>query len=293
MVTKEEGSGTAPVEANAILIAHPENKMLGTRFRIVPGATLEVGRSAHADISLADVPSVSRQHARLSHSGAVVLIEDLGSTNGTWINDRPLRGPSVLKSGDRFQVGAVHFKFLHESDVEHAYHTAVYEMMIRDGLTQAFNKQKFEEDARREFARARRYGRPLSLILFDLDHFKNVNDRRGHLCGDLVLRHTAAAVMPLFRTEQVFARVGGEEFAVLCPEVPVAGTLILAERLRECVARLSHRHGRASFHVTCSVGVAGFEHDMDGFSQLYDAADRALYRSKDKGRNKVTVKVLD
>jgi diguanylate cyclase (GGDEF)-like protein len=277
------------VEATAILVAHPGHKMLGARFGIVPGAVVEVGRSERAHISLPDVPSVSRLHARIVHQGPHVVIEDLGSTNGTWVNDGPVRDTAALRSGDRFQVGAVHFKFVHEPDVEHAYRTALAETMVRDGLTQAWSREKFHEEAHREFARALRYGRPFSLLLMDLDEFKQVNERRGHLCGDSVLRRTAATVMPLVRTEQLFARIGGEKFGLLCPEVPVAGAMVLAERLREAVAGIGHRHAADTFMVTCSFGVAAFSDRMARFDELYEAAARALQRSKTKGRNRVTV----
>jgi diguanylate cyclase (GGDEF)-like protein len=161
--------------------------------------------------------------------------------------------------------------------------------MVRDGLTQAFNREKFHEEAHREFARAKHYGRPYCLVLMDLDEFKHVNERRGHLYGDSVLRRTAATVMPLVRGEQVFARIGGEKFGLLCPEVPVAGAMLLAERLREAVAGIEHRHAGGTFKVTCSFGVAGFSDKMERFDELYEAAARALQRSKQKGRNRVTV----
>jgi len=136
-------------EAAVILIAHPENRRLGARFRVTPGALLEIGRSSTAAISLPEVPSLSRTHARLRFAGGRVSIEDLGSRNGTFVNDRSVRGNVELKSGDRFQLGAVHFKFLHERDVEHAYYEAIYEMVARDGLTGVFNRRKFFEEATR------------------------------------------------------------------------------------------------------------------------------------------------
>jgi GGDEF domain-containing protein len=210
------------VEANVILIAHPDNRMLGTRFRLSPGATIEIGRSPSAEISLPEVLSISRSHARLQYVDQQVVIEDLQSTNGTFVNDRPIGGRTALRSGDRFQVGAVHFKFMHELDPEHAYHEAIYHLVMRDGLTEIYNKRKYEEEAEREVARAVRHHRPLSLVMFDIDQFKNVNDSYGHLCGDFVLKQIAAITRELLRPEQVFARVGGEEFVILGREAPRA-----------------------------------------------------------------------
>ena len=188
MAHREPVSAKRDVEANVILIAHPENRMLGTRFRLRPGSVIEIGRSPAAEITLPEVLSISRTHARLEHRGLDVVLEDLGSTNGTYINDRLIQGENTLRSGDRFQVGAVHFKFLHEKDVENAYHLAIYNLVMRDGLTEIFNKRKFQEEIDREVVRAGRYGRPLALILLDIDRFKSVNDNYGHLCGDFVLK---------------------------------------------------------------------------------------------------------
>src|SRR5688500_8068808 len=116
--------------------------MQGTRFRLRPGSVIEIGRSPSAEISLPEVLSISRAHARLEHQGSQVVVEDLGSTNGTYVNDRLVQKSHQLRSGDRFQVGAVHFKFLHELDVENAFHLAIYDLVMRDGLTEIFNRSE-------------------------------------------------------------------------------------------------------------------------------------------------------
>jgi len=276
-------------EASLILIAHPLNQSLGTRFRLRPRSALVVGRAASADISLPDVNSLSREHARLTYRSESVMIEDLGSTNGTYVNEHRIEDATLLRSGDRFQVGAAHFKFLQERDVENAYHQAIHDLVVLDGLTQIANKRRFEEEAAREFGRARRYGRPLSLILFDIDQFKLVNDTYGHLCGDAVLKRIVELTRPMLRREQVFARVGGEEFAILCPEGGTDSAAKLAERVRSRLSRHEFAHTGAMFSVTCSFGIAGLGGEVASVQELYEAADRALYRSKDAGRNTVTV----
>jgi len=281
------------VEANIILIAHPEGKRLGVRHRLSPHEALDLGRSTSVRVSLPEVLSVSRKHARLVHRGDSVTLEDLGSTNGTYVNGRLVTEPEVLRSGDRFQVGAVHFKFLHERDVEHAYYEAIYHLVTRDGLTDIYNKRKYEEEAERELARARRHGRPLTLILIDLDEFKEVNDSCGHLCGDFVLKQVASLIRGRLRPEQLFARIGGDEFVILAPETDLQGATALAERIRELVAdgALDYMEERVS--VTCSIGVAQADPAMDDPDDLFRAADRALYGSKHDGGDRVTVQDQD
>jgi len=276
-------------EASLILIAHPSGQGLGTRYRLLARAEVVIGRAANVEISLTDVASLSRQHAKLTYRSDTVSIEDLGSTNGTFVNDKRLEEPTILRSGDRFQVGTAHFKFLQERDIENAYHEAIHELMVKDGLTQIANRRRFEEEAERELGRARRYGRPLCLILFDIDSFKEINDTRGHLSGDQVLKKIAELAQPLLRREQLFARLGGDEFGILSPEADGEAARRLAERVRSRLARHQFAATGGPLQVTCSFGVAQLSEDVSTIAELYEAADRALYRSKNGGRNMVTV----
>jgi len=288
-VTPRRRSTDPGPEANIILIAHPRNQMLGSRYRFRPGKSLILGRAKNADVSIPDADSLSRRHASLTYRIESVILEDLGSTNGTFVNDVRIEVPTLLRSGDRFQIGSVHFKFLQERDVENAYHEAIHDMVVRDGLTQISNKRKYDEEAIREIARARRYGRPLSLILFDIDRFKAINDTHGHLCGDFVLKEVVYLVSDFFRKEQTFARVGGDEFAVLTPEARTDGATTLAERLRTRIANHEFSYAGKVFRVTCSFGISEYTSDMKGPQELYEAADRALYQVKHAGRNGVVV----
>ena len=276
-------------EANLIVIAHPNQAMLGRRYRVSAEAPLEVGRSSETTLSFPDVPSISRRHARLVFNEGEVWLEDLGSRNGTFLNDEPLRENRLLSSGDRFQCGTVVFKFLHEEDAENAYHEAIYNLVIRDGLTNVFNRRRFQEELDREFQRARRYGRPLALILLDVDHFKRINDTYGHVSGDTVLRSLAHGLESLLRPEQLLARVGGEEFVVLCPETPREGAGVFAERLRALVETLEVMSRGSRIVVTCSFGVAELESGMRTSEELYAAADHTLYMAKSAGRNRVVI----
>jgi two-component system, cell cycle response regulator len=277
------------LEASLILIAHPLNESLGARFRLRPRSSVVIGRAGNADVSLPEISSLSRHHSRLTYRAESVVLEDMGSTNGTYVNGQRIEQETVLHSGDRFQVGAVHFKFLQERDIENAYHQAIHDLVVLDGLTQIPNRRKFEFEGERELGRGRRYGRPLALILFDVDNFKRVNDTYGHLCGDFVLKRVVELTRPMLRREQVFARVGGEEFAILCPEAAAVNARALAERVRRKFSMNPFEQCGASFPVTCSFGIASLSPEIGTLAELYEAADRALYLSKNNGRDRVTV----
>src|SRR5690606_29399643 len=148
-------------------------------------------------------------------------VEDLGSTNGTWVNETEVRRPDEvpLRSGDLLKIGGCILKFLQAGNVETLYYEEIYRTIVVDGLTQVHTKRSFHEFLDREMARCSRYGRPLSLLLFDVDRFKDVNDQLGHLTGDYVLRELALLVKTrMIRKEELVARYGGEEFVVVLPE---------------------------------------------------------------------------
>lgn len=289
LVAPRRRSSDPGPEASLILIAHPLNESLGARFRLRPRSAVVIGRAGSADVSLPEISSLSRHHTRVTYRAESVVLEDLGSTNGTYVNGKRIEQETILHTGDRFQVGAVHFKFLHERDIENAYHQAIHDLVVLDGLTQIANRRKFEFEAERESGRARRYGRPLALILFDIDNFKLVNDTYGHLCGDFVLKRIVELTRPMLRREQVFARVGGEEFAILCPEAAAVNARALAERVRRKFSMNPFEQCGASFAVTCSFGIASLSPEIGTVAELYESADRAMYLSKNAGRDKVTV----
>lgn len=158
----------------------------------------------------------------------------------------------------------------------------------RDGLTGVYNRRYLEQALAKEFARVKRYEGALSLIMVDIDHFKRVNDERGHLAGDEVIRRTAEILSSCIRESDTLGRYGGEEFAVLLPHTKLEGAVVLAERLRKCIAAHAVTFGNQSIPVTISVGVAELMPDTPNYEQLIQDADTALYQSKDGGRNRVT-----
>src|SRR5277367_6241176 len=207
---------------------------LGKRIEL--GADeVECGRSIQTTIPLDD-DAVSRRHARFAWTGSSFIVSDLGSTNGTFVNDASVR-ERTLQDGDQVKIGHTIFKFIWGANVELSYHEEIYRLMTFDGLTQIHNKRAFETSMEREVSRSHRYRRPLSLLLFDIDHFKNINDECGHLAGDAVLRQLAALVSANIRREDLLARVGGEEFALVLPEIAREHAASASEKLRALVER--------------------------------------------------------
>ncbi len=165
------------------------------------------------------------------------------------------------------------------------------ELVYRDGLTGLYNHRYFQEALSNELSRAVRYQSSVSLILFDIDHFKNVNDTHGHPAGDLVLMNIAKAVNNAVRPCDIVARYGGEEFAVILPETSAAGVKVFAARLRRCIEGIVTLVDGQLICVTVSAGATTFnKEDADvSKSTLIETADRGLYISKQNGRNQVTV----
>mgnify|MGYP002351415771 CR=1 FL=1 len=260
--------------------------LLGQRFQIPDGdGVLTIGRDAGQSIVLRE-DAVSRSHAHLHYGPAGVVLEDLGSTNGSYVNDHPV-AEHQLEHGDLVKLGSTIFKFLDAGNLESAYFEEIHRMFIIDGLTEAYNRRYLMEAMDRDFSRARRYSRPLSLLMIDIDFFKRINDEYGHLTGDHVLRELSAIVRRRVRREEVFARYGGEEFALLLPETPLPAAKLYAEQLRSLVA--DHRfvfEGR-ELQVTISLGAAEWQVEMKTPFDLVAAADRKLYDAKAGGRNRV------
>jgi diguanylate cyclase (GGDEF)-like protein len=169
----------------------------------------------------------------------------------------------------------------------------LYQKMVRlattDGLTGLTNHRTFQENLAREVHRACRYGRPLSLVLMDIDHFKKFNDTYGHPVGDLVLREIAGCIRRSLRVNDLPARYGGEEFAVIVPETDREGVIITAERIRTTIEAHRITTDSLTLQVTVSLGCATLPVHADTPSALIDCADKALYHSKETGRNRVTV----
>ena len=267
-----------------LVVIHGEG--LGKRVDVGEKPLL-VGRSHEADLQIAHA-SVSRQHCTVWRVADGYRVRDLGSTNRTRVNDRVV-DESPLADGDHVTVGETILKFISHSSVEARYHEEVYQLATHDALTELYNRRHFNELLEKEIARSLRHGRTLALAIVDLDHFKSVNDQHGHVAGDAVLRQFSEILRRLVRADDIAARIGGEEFAVVLPETALDDAREFAERLRQAVSTARFTPGGEQRRITVSVGVALLGGAANERSSLMRAADRALYRAKDEGRNRTCV----
>ncbi len=277
----EGPSLTRPGSACIVVIYGPD---LGKRIELGM-AVFQIGRSAKNDLFI-DQESVSRNHARISFDGRSHWVQDLKSTNGTFLNDEPVR-EHALRDGDQIRIGQTIMKYMTGENVELAYHEEIYRLMTVDGLTQIYNRRYFDEALEREFNRSKRYQRVLSIIVFDIDHFKTVNDTHGHLAGDGLLRQLASTVKGRLRREDVFARTGGEEFGILLPEIPLEGARITAEKVRRIVETMQVKFDKVIIPCTVSLGVTATDGTEPSGTELYKRGDSNLYTAKNSGRNRV------
>jgi diguanylate cyclase (GGDEF)-like protein len=170
-------------------------------------------------------------------------------------------------------------------NIEHAYHEEIYRLKTTDGLTGAYNKRYFEEDLERELFRFFRYKRPLSLLMIDIDFFKKINDEYGHLAGDRVLTQLGQLVSKNVRREDTFCRYGGEEFAILMPEMEIHGAILLAERIRRLIDDTIFEFEGYELPVAISLGAAEADMEMNSPEDFVRLADERLYLAKENGRN--------
>jgi diguanylate cyclase (GGDEF)-like protein len=260
----------------------------GEMFKLQYERTI-IGRGPKVSVRLND-EGVSREHCQILREGERVILEDLGSTNGTFCNGIRI-DRRELTDGDKIMVGSTTIlKFTYHDYLDEVFQRQMYESALRDGLTKVFNKKYFTDYLEKEFAYAARHSSPLALIFLDIDFFKKINDSHGHPAGDFVLSELSQMMSSLVRTEDVLARFGGEEFTVLCRGTEIAGAKIVAERLRHAVEERTFTFGGKNIPVTISLGIASVpDTGINDHSSFLAAADKALYEAKRTGRNRVCV----
>lgn len=273
--------------ANCLVHIYPTNQSIGRRYPLGVD-TLRLGRGDDNDIRIHD-NSVSRRHAVIEPDSDGYLVLDLGSTNGTFVNDSQVTTPTALRDGNFLRVGNCIYKFLTGGNIEADYHEEIYRLTITDGLTNINNHRFLIDFLDRELARSIRHERPLSVLMLDLDHFKQVNDKHGHLCGDNALREFSHRLKSFVRREDLFARYGGEEFAMVLVETNANEALAAAERVRAAVSNQPFRNDGIVLNLTVSIGVSttiGDEGELMP-AEILKRADVHLYKAKKAGRNRV------
>lgn len=261
------------------------------RMHKLDKSEIVLGRSVEAEFQVED-DGISRKHAKVICDEGRFTLMDLGSTNGTFINGNRI-DVSPLRDGDKIQIGSnTVLKFSLQDQLEEQYQRSIYESATRDGLTRVFNKKYLLDSLKKEFAYCLRHRIALSLAMFDVDHFKRVNDTYGHQAGDYVLARIAQRISEVVRAEDLFARYGGEEFALMLRETVEEQAYVAAERCRRIVDLTDFNFGGSPIKVTISVGIATLlDSDFSQPEDLISAADRFLYRAKKLGRNRVEGKL--
>lgn len=253
-------------------------------------ADLTIGRSVESDVYISD-NSLSRAHAKFIVVGSDVSILDLGSTNKTQVNGvfLPPMAAKRLTNNDQIKAGNIIFKFLEKGSLEAISNQQVFEKAQKDALTGAFSKGALLEKGPEAIKRSEVLTEPMSVITFDIDHFKKINDSCGHPGGDYVLREMGTLIQSkLVRSNDYFARYGGEEFVLILQATPIKTANDVAERIRQTIEAHPFIYNEQRVKVTISIGVAE-KKETDTWESVYNRADKALYSSKQAGRNRVTV----
>lgn len=270
-----------------IVLAGPSG-YVGKQFAITK-TDMVIGRSVECDIFIDD-KSLSRSHAKLTLAGSEVAIIDMGSTNKTVVNSQvlPPLAPCQLKNNDQIKIGNIVAKFLEKGQLETLANQENFEKVQKDAMTGAYSKGALIEKGPEAIKRSEVLNEPLSVVTFDIDHFKKVNDNYGHPGGDYVLKELCRIIMTrLVRANDYFARFGGEEFVLILSGSTEQNAMEIAERIRQTIQMSRFEFEKKLIPITISIGVA-LKKTGDDWDSLYERADRALYTSKQSGRNRVT-----
>lgn len=281
-------SGITALVRDRGLVTVLAGERAGALFRL-EGVDFVIGRGEEADIRIFD-DGLSRSHARIFRRGPLYLLEDLGSTNGTFLGTERVTQPRLLDDEARIGLGrSTILKFSLKDALEEQLLVRQYESTVRDELTGAYNRRALDERLASEFAFADRHQSSLGVYMVDVDFFKQVNDTHGHAAGDAVLRDVSHRVMAAIRTEDFFARFGGEEFCLLIRGSDPRQAAIFGERLRGLIEGAPIVYDGVPIWVTASFGYnwMGQGRRVPDPAALVAGADAALYEAKRRGRNQV------
>jgi two-component system cell cycle response regulator len=262
----------------------------GKKFSLQGNNRFLMGRDKGVEIQVDDA-NVSRQHAQITRQGDKVYIEDMGSRNGTFVNDENI-GTEKRELGkeDMIKLGSTVLKYLPAGQLETLYHINLTNAAYMDKLTGLYNRKYISEVLEVEFKRARALHSPLSVVMFDIDNFKKINDTYGHDGGDYVLQELGKQVKASgLRERDLAGRYGGEEFMVVLSNSGADQAMELAERIRKRIEQNEFVYDGKRINVTVSMGVSDVKAGMVDYKDVYRASDKALYKSKHNGKNQVTL----
>jgi two-component system, cell cycle response regulator len=291
---KKAPSDSDNAGARAIGEGERKNKRRGASLVVVYGVELgrrilldqtnfSIGRSSRRDMFI-DQEAVSRKHAEIVYTKGHYVLYDQRSRNGTRVNDVRVT-ECTLADGDKIQVGRTVLSFLSGPDVETRYRDQIYRLMTVDGLTGAYNKRYFGDALEREYARALRYERRLSLVLFDVDGFDQTLLEHGPIAADAVLRDVARAVLAKLRQQDILGRLDGGSFGILLPEIDLSGAITAAEKVRAIAEHAEVGYDLAPLSTTVSAGVATLSNAEETPQALLALAQAALQDAKKAGVN--------
>ena len=247
---------------------------------------LVIGRDPGADLTIAD-PLVSSHHARVEDRGDSWAVVDLGSRNGTLVNGQPTT-ESVLVPFSTLTVGSTVFRFELQDGVERQYSEMVEHLLNIDDLSGLFVRRKFDAELRTMIESARLAGRPLGLLVMDLDGIKQINDTHGHLYGAYAIGESGKLIGNVIRPWGIGSRFGGDEFVAALADRDLEGTAQVGEEIRATIGNHSFVHEGVPLRVGISIGVASFPASATDADELFRCADAAMYRAKRGGKHRVS-----
>jgi two-component system cell cycle response regulator len=275
-----------PSRSSRLLLQY-DGGAVGKRF-ILTSDEIILGRRADRVHVWIDDPSVSREHCRIDFTAQKARVTDLGSLNHTFVNDHQVMQSMELCHLDMLRVGNVRLKYFAHSNADQLLLDRIYQMAVQDRMLEIFRKEYLMEKLDEEFRIAKVMRTNLSLLFFDLDKFKNINDTYGHDAGDFVLKEVCQLVKPTLKDNDTFGRYGGEEFCILKPRATIDEAFAYAEGIRVLIERSVLDYEGTIIPVTLSVGVATLTDLIVAPVDLIKMADGQVYESKRNGRNRVS-----
>ncbi len=280
--TLPDTDGELPANTHPALVVI-SGSLIGLRAEITTERFM-IGRSVDAHLSI-PTAKVSREHCLITAELGALYIEDLGSTNKTYLNDAFLTERRTLHDGDLIKIGDCVLKYFATDSIEISYQKQLLDLAVTDALTGLCNRRQFLLQFQARLSDSNARNTLLSLILMDLDFFKSINDRFGHLEGDVVLAACGQLLQKELPRTATAGRIGGEEFAILLPNMSIAQAHEVAEQLRIKLHQMVIPLQSTNINISASFGCAEWSSTLNTSSTLMRAADEKLYLAKDQGRN--------